>query len=191
MSGSIDRFIPAPDVTERHAKKVAAPADFVFAAACAADLRGHPLIRAIFRMRERLLGGRPPALERPKGIVAECLSLGWGKLAERPGRELVMGAVTRPWRPDVTFRAVEPERFAAFAEPDLVKIVWTLEAEPLDATHARLATETRALATDAAAREQFRRYWRLFRPGIVAIRWLLLGSVKRAAERRFRGQDDR
>jgi hypothetical protein len=45
-------------------------------------------------------------------------------------------------------------------------------------------TETRAAATDAGARSKFRRYWRLFSPGIIAIRLLLLPSLKAEAERR-------
>ena len=45
-------------------------------------------------------------------------------------------------------------------------------------------TETRAVATDAAARAKFRRYWSFLSPGIVLIRWLMLGPVKAEAERR-------
>ena len=56
-------------------------------------------------------------------------SSGWGVLAHRPGRELVIGAVARPWMPNVTFTPIVPERFATFSEPDVVKIIWTLEAE--------------------------------------------------------------
>jgi hypothetical protein len=52
-------------------------------------------------------------------------AMGWAMLACRPG---------------------PPERFTAFAEPDLVKIVWTLEAEPLGPTLTRFRTEARAVA---------------------------------------------
>jgi hypothetical protein len=97
-----------------------------------------------------------------------------------------MGAVTRPWEANVRFTAVEPERFADFAAPGLVKIVWTLEAEPLGAALTRLRTETRVQPTDPEARRRFRRYWRWFGRGIVLIRWLLLPAIRREAERRFR-----
>jgi hypothetical protein len=81
---------------------------------------------------------------------------------------------------------VAPERFARFAEPDLVKIVWTLEAEPLGPALTRFRSQTRVLATDDGARRKFRRYWRLVGVGIVAIRWLVGRAVRREAERRFR-----
>jgi hypothetical protein len=86
----------------------------------------------------------------------------------------------------VSFRAVAPERFAEFCEPSLVKIAWTLEAEPIDDTHSRLRTQTRASATDAASARRLTRYWRLFGAGIVLIRWLGLRAVRRTAERRYR-----
>ena len=144
MMALIEEFIPRAEIAERHETVVAAPADIVFQVASEMDLRSIPLVGAIFRLRERILGGTPAPANRPKGIVAETLALGWGRLAERPERELVMGAVTQPWMADVVFRAVAPDLFAAFAEPDFVKIAWTLEAEPIDATHSRFRTQTLA-----------------------------------------------
>jgi hypothetical protein len=94
-----------------------------------------------------------------------------------------MGAVTQPWRAYVVFRAVPPDRFAAFDEPDHVKIAWTLRVDEVAPDQSVFSTETRAIATDAAARARFRWYWSTFSPGI-AIRRLSLGPVRREAERR-------
>jgi hypothetical protein len=47
-------------------------------------------------------------------------------------------------------------------------------------------TETRVVATDPGARRKFRRYWSFASPGIVLIRWLMLGPVKAEAEARAR-----
>jgi hypothetical protein len=105
-------------------------------------------------------------------------------LAEVPGRELVLGAVTQPWQANVVFRALPPETFAAFNEPDYVKIAWTLRADPVDATHSTFRTETRAIATDPEAQRKFRRYWSFLSPGIIVIRWMSLGPLKADAERR-------
>jgi hypothetical protein len=82
------------------------------------------------------------------------------------------------------FRPLPPEEFAAFHEPDSVKIVWTLRADPLSATESIFRTETRVVTTDAAARAKFRRYWAFASPGIILIRWALLGPLKAEAERR-------
>ncbi|HYM23036.1 MAG TPA: hypothetical protein VEU08_07505 [Vicinamibacterales bacterium] len=177
--------MPRYDIAERHHIGVAAPADITIAAAREMDLNHSWTARAIFRAREILLGSEPDAAARPRGIVALTTSLGWGILAELPCRELVMGAVTQPWKADVVFRRLPPDEFAAFNEPEFVTIVWTLRADPVDADHSIFRTETRAVATDAAARGKFRRYWAFLSPGIILIRWLALEPLKADAERRW------
>jgi hypothetical protein len=102
--------------------RVAAPSGGSFSAACDLDLQRSALIRAIFTARVKLLRSAPDVSNRPRALVAWAKTLGWGVLAELPGREIVMGAVTRPWDANVVFREVSPEQFALFNEPDYVKI---------------------------------------------------------------------
>ncbi len=187
----LDRFIPAYEVVERHHIHVAAPAAVTLAAARDMDLQGSDLVRTIIRAREVILGAAPDDRPRPRGLLADMQALGWGVLAEVPEREVVVGAVTKPWEANVTFRALPPDQFAAFSEPGYVKIVWTLRADPISATESMFRTETRAIATDAGARATFRRYWALLSPGIIVIRWAVLGPVKSEAERRAEGMRSR
>ena len=182
----LDRFMPAFDIVERHEVRIAAPAPVTMDAAREQDLLQLPPVKAIFRAREVVLGATPDDRQQPKGLLAATLALGWGVLAEVPDREIVMGAVTRPWEPNVTFRPLPPDEFAPFGEPGFVKIVWTLRVDPLDEGRSIFRTETRAIATDAIARARFRRYWAFASPGIVLIRRLSLGPLRRDAERRAR-----
>jgi hypothetical protein len=182
----LDQFMPAYDVVERHRIAVDAPPAVVLSAAKEQDLMQSPVVRAIFKARELALGASPDDRMQPRGLLATVRSLGWGVLAEREGREIVVGAVTKPWEPDVTFRALPPEQFAAYSEPGFVKIVWTLRADPVGEHGALFRTETRAIATDATARERFRKYWAFASPGISTIRWLSLRPLKHEAERRAR-----
>ena len=183
----LDPFIPEPDIDERFAIRIRAPAPLVLEVAAGIDLQSLPLVRLIFRLRERLMGASPPP-RAAQGLLPELLGLGWGLLIDRPGRLIAGGAVCQPWVADVVFRPIPPDRFAAYADPGQVKIAWTFEAEPLGSEVARFKTETRAAATDPAARARFRRYWRWARFGIVAIRLLLLPAVRREAERRWRAR---
>jgi hypothetical protein len=178
--------MPVYDVVERHRIVVAASPAEVMAAAREQDLMGSPLIRAIFKAREVALGASPDDQEQPRGLLAATQSWGWGVLAEEPDREIVVGAVTRPWEADVVFRSVPPAQFAAFNEPGNVKIVWTLRVKPISDHRTVFFTETRAVATDPIARRRFRRYWAFASPGIAAIRWLSLLPLKRDAEQRAR-----
>jgi hypothetical protein len=183
----LERFMPTYDVAERHHIHVAAPPDITFAAACEQDLMALPVARAVFKARELLLGSVAETTARPRGLLALTTSIGWGILGEIPGREVVVGAVTQPWRANVVFRPLPPTEFAAFDEPDCVKIVWTLRADPAGTNGSIFRTETRAVATDAAARTRFRRYWSFLSPGIILIRWASLSPLKREAERRAHG----
>jgi len=180
----LDRFMPHYDIAERHHTRVGAPADVTFAAACDVDLTQSPVARAIFKAREVILGSKPDVAMRPRGVLEFTKSIGWGVLAQVPDREVVMGAVTQPWKGDVVFRALTPEAFAEFAEPDYVKIAWTIRADPTGASDSVFRSETRAVATDATARRKFRRYWALLSPGIIIIRWTMLQPIKAEAERR-------
>lgn len=112
--------------------------------------------------------------------------IGWGILAEEPDREIVLGAVTRPWEANPVFRSVPGGEFAAFDEPGYVKIAFTLRADAVGNTASVFRTETRAVATDARARTLFRRYWALVSPGVALIRVAMLKPVKAAAEREIR-----
>ncbi len=182
----LDRFMPRYDVVERHHVRVAAPAAVTLAAAKELDLLEQPIVRAIFRAREVILGAKPDAGQRPHGLLAEVQSLGWVILDEAPDREVVVGAVTKPWEANPAFRSVPPAEFAAFDEPDYVKIAWTLRADAQAPQASVFRMETRAVATDAGARARFRRYWAFLSPGIILIRWASLRPLKAEAERRVR-----
>jgi hypothetical protein len=176
--------MPEYDVVDRHHIRVEAPAETTLPAAAEMNLFEQPIVHAIFKARELILGAKPDEKPRPKGLLAELKSLGWSVLAEIPEREIVLGTVTQPWTADVVFRTVPAGEFAAFNEPGYVKIVTTLRADAISATESIFRTETRAAATDAVAREKFRMYWSLVAPGIVLIRQLSLKPLKREAERR-------
>ena len=63
------------------------------------DLESCAVIRGIFRGRELILRSERDVTIRPRGLLAEMKTLGWGVLAAMPGHEIVMGGVTKPWDP--------------------------------------------------------------------------------------------
>src|SRR5512141_2708273 len=151
----LDQFMPDYEVRECHEIDVAAPAALTMAAAREMDIYRSPLVRAIFAVRtlpSRLRGVSPGA---HTSLLEETLALGWRILAEAPDRELVVGAVTQPWRPEVRFRGLDPDAFIRFAEPGYARIAWTLEAIPLGDHASRFRTETRVSTTDPASRRRF------------------------------------
>lgn len=180
----LDLFMPEFEVAERHHIAVDAPADVTLAAAMNVDLNESSIVHAIFKGRELFMGAAHDNQPRPRGLLEGMKSIGWSVLATVPDREVVVGAVTKPWEANVVFRAIPPEEFAHFNEPDYVKIAWTLRADPTGSRTSIARTETRVMSTDAASRRKFRRYWSLASPVILLIRRFVLKRVKANAERR-------
>jgi hypothetical protein len=181
---SLDRFMPSYEVREYHETGVAAPAEVAFEVARELDMRGSAVLRAVFKGRELLMGADSAGGREPQPFLSEVMALGWRILEEEPGRKLIMGAVTQPWKANVTFRGLDPEEFAAFRDPGYAKIVWTMEAEPTSDGRSIFRTETRVTTTDPESRRRFRRYWTMVSPGVVLIRHEMLRLVRREAARR-------
>ncbi len=180
----VDQFMPRYEVVEQHAIDVAAPAAVTFEAARSTDLERSDVVHAVFALRRAFFAQMDSAT--PHLTLESLQAIGWGLLAAVPARELVFGAITKPWRGDVHFRALSPSTFAEFDSAGYAKIVWTLAVDSLAPGRSRFRTETRVLTTDDESRVRFRRYWALMSPGIVLIRWQVLRLVDADAERRAR-----
>lgn len=182
MTSPLEPFLPTFDAREHFEVSVETPSARAFMVATAFDLQSPWPVRTIFRLREILL--RSTARSRPgsRGLVQDLTGLGWGQLVCDPGHLYIGGAYCQPWQADVRFIPLTATTFRGFERPGYVKIAWTLEAIPRSATSCWLRTETRAVATDAATRTRFTRYWRWARFGILPIRWFLLPAIRRRAE---------
>jgi hypothetical protein len=177
----LDRFAADFEIEERQAVLVRATAEEVFALAVETDLEDSPVVRAIVRAREFLLGTRTDGPSLPRGLLRKAEATGWG-LLEKNERILVMGAVTQPWLANVVFRPLPPDELAAFDAPGFAKIVWTIGVDSVGAGECVLRTATRVKTTSVDARRKFRNYWAFISPGVRLIRWALLWRVKRLAE---------
>jgi hypothetical protein len=179
----IARYMSSYDISEVHQTRVAAPASVTARIVNEMDLQRSRTIRAILRGRELMLGGA--STPRPRNYPLECelVALGWGVLKEVPGREIVFGAITQPWQPNVIFRSLAPRSFAAFDSAGYVKIVVTLVVDSVGPGESIFRTETRVQTTDPVARAKFRRYWSIFSPGILLIRSEALRLVRQEAAR--------
>jgi hypothetical protein len=186
----LHQLMPQYDVRERHSVAVSAPAEITLSAAREVSFQDSRIARTIFGLRALpgRLRGVPPAPTERRPVFEEVTALGWQELVEAPGRQVIMGAVTQPWRQEVQFHGLPADEFVAFREPGYAKIAWTLEVEPAGSSSSRFSTETRVMTTDPVSRERFRRYWAFLSPGILLIRYEILRLVKAEAERRSVGR---
>jgi hypothetical protein len=177
----IAQYMPTFDVRDYHEIQVMAPVATAYAALRSLDVNRSWVVQTLFTLRSlpsRLLGHKLPP--PPAGTFLEqTLALGWVILEESPGRELVAGAVTQPWRSVVTFQGLPPAAFMRFSTPGFTKIAWALAARPVTPDVSILSLETRVLATDAASRRKFRRYWFVVSPGVRLLRRVALHLTRR------------
>jgi hypothetical protein len=192
MRSLIDELLPAYDVRERHHTRVRASAAATYAAIRSADLADAPLARALLGVRAlaaALPHGRAGlrALRRRRHEPVTLGTLerhGFRVVAARPPEEIVLGLEGRFWTlggglatpPPAAFRLCGPT-------PGTARAVWSFTTRELGPSLVELATETRVQCADAAARRRFLPYWALVRPGSGVLRRLMLGAIRRAAER--------
>ena len=185
-SSHLDRLLPDPDVRDRHAIRVAAPASDVFRASkevTPAEMRLMRVLMSIRLFPAVLLRRRRPRLDATRPLLEVLRRGGFEVLAEDPGREIVIGLIDKPWRltGGRPVRFAGPDEFERFDVPGHARIATNLLVEP--GTPTRLVTETRVGATDDGARRTFRRYWFLIRIGSAGVRRSWLGAIRRRAER--------
>lgn len=176
----LDEFLPEYEFVERHAVSLATPPREALAAAKEATPGEMPLVRALFVLRSLpalVSRGRGLPSEKTRPLAEQMVEFGFVPLCDDED-EVVLGFVGQPWRitGGTMPRLHSADEWLAFDESGYVKAVMNFHSDG-----ARLTTETRIHATDAASRRRFARYWRVIRPGSGLIRrsWL------RAAARRL------
>lgn len=181
----IEDYLPEFDVSDYRETRVRADPDRAYAALRSLDINRSPIVRTLFAIRAlpaRLRGKAPASAPPAKSLLDQTLEIGWRILDERPGREIVVGAVTRPWEAVVRFRGLAPQEFIDFEEPGFTKIAWSNRVRTVEPGFSVLSLETRVLATDRGSRRRFRRYWLAVGLGIRLIRVEALRLVKRDLE---------
>lgn len=202
----IDEVLPEFDATIAEHIVVDAPCDGVYEAAREMDfLQVHsPTVDALMFVRGlpervgRRLRRRPPPPPPPSmrladmfdGSADEDVLPGWVALGESPGRELVFGAIGRIWQPDIDWRSVPAEDFREFNEPGYAKIAAGFSVRSYGADRTLLSYEARTVATDAAARTKFLRYWSLVGRFVRIVMRAGVVTVKDLAERGSREKND-
>jgi hypothetical protein len=175
----LDDVMPTYDVHERHDVWVPAERDAAYAAVKAVSAREVRLFGPLMRLRTF---GRSKRVFDPEApLLEQMLGIGFVQLGERPGGEIVVGAIGRFWSPSGN-RPRATADFAGFAEPGYAKAAMNF-AVRADGGGSRITTETRVVGTDAAASRKFRLYWLVIRPASGAIRRSWLKAIRRRLER--------
>jgi hypothetical protein len=185
-SSLLDDLLPRFDVRQVHEAWVPAPADVVYSAVREVAGREVRILMPLefLRWLPGFLTGRRPFWPDPSAPLLAAFTAGVVPLGERPGVEIVAGAIGRFWRTGGNEAARIRTRgdFVAFSEPGYAKAAISFTVVP-ERDGTRVKTETRVVGTSAEATRLFRRYWLVIRPGSDAIRRSWLAAIRRHALR--------
>jgi hypothetical protein len=182
----LDKFVPEYDFGEVHSTRLSALPKRALEEIKLVNLGEMSLVRLLFAVRSipaRVGGKRGLPSEKAESLYEQMLDFGFVLLAEEPGRELVFGGIGQMFKASGGLKPVfrDADEFVAFGEPGYAKVAMNFSVGRVDGS-TELCTETRVLATDAASRRRFGRYWWLIRPGSALVRRSWLGAAKRRAE---------
>jgi hypothetical protein len=182
---ALDSVLPTPRLLEVESVDLAIPPARVWQLIRHGHLPHSPLVRALFYVRtlpERMahLEDRREPDIRLDDMVSSPELPGFQVLIEDAPHEVVVGAIGKVWHLDIPFVHVEDaDAFAAFEEPDYVKVAWAIQLAPLGDRDTRLSFEVRVDATDDRAWKKFKRYFALIGPGSRFIRRSITAALAR------------
>lgn len=172
----LDQLLPTWDATRVEHRVVDGARAQVYATALTVDFldvpREVPAVRSLFALRsagERVVSAarrtpRPPDMAPVSMRLEDLEDHGeWVGLGRDDGTEIAFGAVGQFWAGRTEWRALDAAEFATFAEPGFAKIGCNLSFRDYG-PQTLVSYEARTLATDAAARAAFLRYWRVVSP---------------------------
>ena len=181
----IESFAPEPDAVATHAIAIAAPPEAVYRALWTVDF-GSPLVEGLMALRSLpglVLHPRRARHRRRTITLQTLIDGGFGRLAEEPGREIVLGVAGRFWRPTGNILPFGRGDFVGPVPKGFARAVWNFAVRETGDGRAILSTETRVVCGDRASRLKFRAYWLVVRPFSGLIRRSMLRGVRREAER--------
>ena len=165
----IDKYLPGYDFNEVHSIKVNGPANGIYDKMLSCDMSQSFLIKLLFTLR-----GMPGHLYS----IDHLTSVGFIKLDEQPGKEIVYGIVTT----SPTFNSCEsnltPASFSQNTNPAIIKGVINFQLlKERDSTHI-ISTETRVWCGSRKMRKRFSLYWFFVKPFSQLIRRSMLKQMK-------------
>ena len=176
----LDDFLPDFETWERHEIWIQANPEVVYRALWAVDFNRSWIIKGLFSLRGLQRFKNPAA---PQAMYLQDFTKhGFILLADKPGKELILGLIGRFWTLRGGLIRLAPDEFAAFPAGGNAKAVWGFEFQAVDPTQTRLVTETRVHIPDRAGRRRFRLYWGIIGLFSGLIRQELLRLVKAHAE---------
>lgn len=165
----IDKYLSAYDFNEFHSIKVNAQANNIYEKMLSCDVSRSFLIKFLFRLR-----GMPRHLY----TIQHLTHMGFVKLDEQPGKEIVYGIVTTSPTFNCCQSNVSPVSFLQIADPSIIKAVINFQLHKESNSSHVISTETRVWCGSKRMRTKFMLYWFFVKTFSQLIRKAMLKEMK-------------
>jgi|SRR5579875_3140600 len=166
----IDKYLSAYDFNEFHSIKVNAPANGIYEKMLSCDISRSFLVRFLF-----LLRGMPKHLY----TIGHLTNMGFIKLDEQPGKEIVYGIVTTSPTFNCCQSNVTPASFIQNKDASVIKAVINFHLQQDSYSNHVISTETRVWCGSKALKARFSLYWFFVKPFSQLIRKAMLKEMKK------------
>ncbi|MBA2421833.1 MAG: hypothetical protein H0V61_01220 [Chitinophagales bacterium] len=166
----IDTYLPRYHFKEFHKTEIKIPLINLFEKMVHSDLSRSSLIKFLFWIR-----GMPTKI-----YTVESLSdLGFVKLGEIPGEEILFGRITESAMFNNCHTNFSSSDFIQKSDPTIIKAVINFRTQNKCHLHNIISTETRVWCGSADMKSKFRIYWFVVKPFSQMIRKLMLSQIKK------------
>lgn len=165
----IDKYLSAYDFNEYHSIKVNASANGIYDKMLSCDISRSFSIRLLFRLR-----GMPKRLH----TINNLTDMGFVKLDEQPGKEIVYGIITNSPTFNCCLSNVTAVSFIQNTDASTIKAVINFKIQEERSSTQIISTETRVWCSSKAMKSKFRLYWLFIKPFSQLIRKALLNQIK-------------
>ena len=165
----IDKYLPVYHFNEFHSIKVNAPLNDIYEKMLHCDFSQSFLIRFLSRLR-----GMPKHLY----TIEHLTNMGFIKLDEEPGKEILFGMVTDNPMFNTCQSNVTSKEFIQKADATIIKAVINFKLQDKSNSQHIISTETRVWCGSKAMKSKFKYYWFFIKPFSQLIRKSMLKQMK-------------
>lgn len=165
----IDKYLPAYHFNELHSIEIIGVVSDIYQKMLQCDFSNSSLIKFLFRLR-----GMPTKVYS----IDHLTSMGFIKLDEEPGKEILFGMVTDNPMFNTCKSNVSPEEFIQKADDPIIKAVINFRLQDKSNLQHIISTETRVWCGNKELKSKFKYYWLFIKPFSQLIRKSMLKQMK-------------
>jgi len=165
----IDKYLPAYHFNELHSIELNGFVSGIYQKMLQCDFRKSSIIKYLFRLR-----GMPKEVYS----IEHLINMGFIKLDEEPGKEILFGRVTDSPMFNTCQSNVSSKEFIRKSDPTIIKAVINFKLHDKSNSQHIISTETRVWCGSKAMKSKFKYYWFFIKPFSQIIRKSMLKQMK-------------